>query len=42
LSGGAQIDPLTPTTNVYTADDQISATTYDGKGNQTQLGGYVL
>jgi len=42
LSAGAQIDPLTPIANVYNTNNQINATGYDAKGNQTTNGGYVF
>ena len=40
LSGGAQIDPTTPTSDVFNSNNQINATTYDAKGNQQTNGGY--
>jgi RHS repeat-associated protein len=43
LSGGTAIDvATTPTTNVFNANNQINATGYDAKGNQTQSGGFVF
>jgi YD repeat-containing protein len=43
LSGGTAIDvATTPTTNVFNANNQINATSYDAKGNQTQSGGFVF
>jgi RHS repeat-associated protein len=43
LSGGTAIDvATTPTTDVFNANNQINATSYDAKGNQTQSGGFVF
>jgi YD repeat-containing protein len=42
LSGGTQIDPLTPQGNGYDASNHMSGAQYaDGRGNQTQIGGYT-
>ena len=42
LSGGAQIDPTTPITDVFNSNNQINATGYDAKGNQQTNGGYTF
>ena len=40
--GGMQIDPLTPTADFYDANNRLTTAGYnDGRGNVTQLGGYV-
>jgi YD repeat-containing protein len=42
LSGGAQFDATTPTANVFNSNNQIVATNYDAKGNQTGDAGYTF
>jgi RHS repeat-associated protein len=45
LSGGTQIDPLTPftgNTNPFNANNQLNGTGYDSRGNQTTNGGYIF
>ncbi len=40
LSGGSQLDPLTPTANGYDGNNHLSGLGYgDGRGNVTQMGG---
>jgi RHS repeat-associated protein len=42
LSGGMQIDPFTPLANGYDGNNHMSGAAYaDGRGNQTQIGGYT-
>ena len=41
-TGGLGVSMLTPTTNVYNGANQMGAATYDGAGNQLQLGANTL
>jgi RHS repeat-associated protein len=42
LSSGAKLDGTTPQANVFNANNQINATGYDARGNQTQDGAYAF